>query len=536
MVKMRLCFLANVPRVLIAMSVARSVFVAVLICQASAVAHAGDNPPDTATAMAARIDDLLDARLRQAGVRAAEPAADAEFIRRATLDLDGIIPSGSEVSEFLKDDSEAKYTRLIDQLLANPRHATHLAGVWSKMLLPADAQSERAAEVAGFTSWLRRRFAENIRYDVIVADLLTTTGNSNRGGAALFYTAAGLKPEDLAASAARTLLGVQIQCAQCHDHPFDHWKQADFWSFAAFFARVQQAPGSQPPDVQLVDAVAGEVMLPGTTEAVSPKYLGAEPPSEDADVNRRRQLAIWLVSRDNPYFARVAVNRAWSLLFGRGLVHPVDDFGRHNPPSHPQVLEELAEYFVESGYDLTAVFRAIGYTHAYRRSSQWSSEEPPPELFARMPVKTLSAEQLYDCLVRATRSSQASAAAGPPAGPTMLGPRQQFIARFNMASSEATEFVAGIPQILALMNGALTAEASDPARGGLLKALEAPIFDDRERVEALFLSVLSREPTDVEAERLVQYVSQGGETGDRRQALGDLLWAMLNSPEFILNH
>lgn len=510
---------------------------AAFICLAACPAYAGDDVPTSAAAMAARIDELLDERLRESGVAAAAMATDAEFVRRAGLDLDGIIPSGSAVSRFLKDSATDKYTRLIDQLLANPRHATHLADVWSKMLLPADAQSERPAEVAGFTTWLRRRFAEGIRYDVIVADLLTTTGNSNRGGAALFYTAAGLKPEDLAASAARTLLGVQIHCAQCHDHPFDHWKQDDFWSFAAFFARVQQAPGTQPPNVQLVDAQSGEVMLPGTTQVVSPKYLGADPPSEDADVNRRRQLAIWLVSRDNPYFAAVAVNRAWSLLFGRGLVHPVDDFGRHNPPSHPQVLAELAQYFVDSGYDLTAVFRAIGYTRAYRRSSQWSSDEPLPEpaLYARMQVKTLSPEQLYDCLVRATRSSPANAAA-QPAAPAVPDPRHQFIARFNMASAEATEFVAGIPQILALMNGALTAEATDPSRGGLLKALEAPIFDDGERVEALFLSVLSREPTAAEQEQLGRYVAQGGETSDRRRALGDLLWAMLNSPEFILNH
>ena len=184
--------------------------------------------------------------MHEEGVRSAEPASDAELIRRASLDLNGIIPSGSEVSEFLKDDTGDKHARLIDRLLDNPRYATHMSQVWSKMLLPADAQSERPAELAGFTSWLRRRFAENIRYDVVVANLLTTTGNSNRGGAALFYTAAGLKPEELAASTSRILLGVQIHCDQCHNHPFDHWKQDDFWSFAAFFARAAGPVPSRP--------------------------------------------------------------------------------------------------------------------------------------------------------------------------------------------------------------------------------------------------------------------------------------------------
>jgi hypothetical protein len=518
-------------------SITRHFLLLVLVVSYAHAARADEDAPPSPATMAARIDELLDQRIREAGTHPAEPATDAEFLRRASLDLNGIIPAGSEVSAFLADDSPDKRAALIDRLLANPRYGTHLAQVWSKMLLPASAQTERPAEVAGFTSWLRRRFAENIRYDVMVADLLTTTGNSSRGGAALFYTAAGLKPEELAASTSRILLGVQIHCAQCHHHPFDHWRQEDFWSFAAFFARVQQAPGVQPPDVQLVDALAGEVTLPGTNQVVSPKYLGADPPSEDADVNRRRQLAIWLVSRDNPYFAHVAVNRVWALLFGRGLVHPVDDFGKHNPASHPELLDELAEYFAASDYDLRAVFRAIGRTRAYQRSSEWPSEgaPPAPELFARMQVKTLTPDQLYDCLVRATRVAETSS---PPmqGQPPMLDARGQFVARFNMGTTEATEFVAGIPQIMALMNGALTSEAADPQRGGLLQALDSPVFDDAERVEALFLSVLSREPTDAERDKLVQYVAQGGAAGDRRQALGDLLWAMLNSPEFILNH
>ncbi|HEX5446964.1 MAG TPA: DUF1549 and DUF1553 domain-containing protein [Pirellulales bacterium] len=511
----------------------------VLLCVmtvASLPAHADDEIRTTAE-MSARVDELIGARLRQDGVSPAAPADDAQFLRRASLDLNGVIPAGSEVSAFLEDSSADKRAKLIDRLLARPRYATHLGQVWSKMLLPAAAQNERAAEVAGFTAWLRRRFAENIRYDIVVADLLTTTGSSNRGGAALFYTASGLKPEELAASTSRIFLGVQIHCAQCHNHPFDHWRQEDFWSYAAFFARVQQAPGVQPPEVELVDAAAGEVMLPDTDRVIAPKYLGADPPSEDADVNRRRQLAIWLVSRDNPYFARVAVNRVWALLFGRGLVHPVDEFGEQNPSSHPQLLDELAGYFVDSGYDLKELFRVLASTEAYQRSSASLSEgEPPaPESFARMLVKTLSPEQLYDSLLRAARRDEAAPTMAAPGQPSM-GDRQQFLARFNMGTHEATEFAAGIPQVLALMNGALTDAATDPLRGGILLAIDAPFFSDAERVEALFLAVLSREPTDAEREQFMRYVHDKPNADERRQALGDMLWAMLNSPEFILNH
>ncbi|HVC98956.1 MAG TPA: DUF1553 domain-containing protein, partial [Pirellulales bacterium] len=269
---------------------------------------------------------------------------------------------------------------------------------------------------------------------------------------------------------------------------------------------------------------------------VAPKYLGAEPPDEDADVNRRRQLAIWVVSRENRYFARVAVNRAWSNLFGRGLVHPVDDFGNHNPPSHPELLDELTAYFVAHDYDLRALFRALTNTRAYQRSSRAEVDGPPspPELFGRMQIKTLTPEQLYDSLVRAVRmtappGTMAQGAAVPPGDAA----RAQFIARFNLASRDATEFQAGIPQVLALMNGQLTAMATDPVQSGILLALDAPLFSDAERVEALFLATVSRMPGNSQRARFVDYVEAAE---DHRAALGDVLWALLNSPEFILNH
>ncbi len=491
-------------------------------------------------AVSERIDQLLETRLREAGATPAPLTGDAEFLRRTYLDLSGVIPPAAEVSAFLADERPDKRARAIDRLLANPRFGTHLAQVWTKMLLPADALSDRPDQVAGFTAWLRRRFAEDIRYDNIVADLLTTTGNSDRGGAALFYTASGLKPEELAASTSRIFLGVQIQCAQCHNHPFDRWRQEDFWGYAAFFARLQQAPGAQPPVVELVDAVAGEVKLPETDQVVTPKYLGDEPPKEDADVNRRRQLAIWIVSRDNPYFARVAVNRVWAHLFGRGLVHPPDDFSEHNPPSHPELLNALAEYFLESGYDLKSVFRAIAGTRAYQRSSRAVSEGDlsPPELFGRMQLKVLSPEQLYDCLVQATRRFEPASPAPVPGAPPQLDTtgRQQFIARFNRSAVEVTEFEAGIPQVLSLMNGPLTTEITAPDRSGILLALEAPLFDDAERIDALFMSVLARPPGADERNEFLKYVESGGPSHDRRKALADVLWMMLNSSEFILNY
>jgi hypothetical protein len=296
--------------------------------------------------------------------------------------------------------------------------------------------------------------------------------------------------------------------------------------------------------VQVEDVPTGEVKFPETEEIVLPRYLEASAADPDEDDSRRRQLAIWMVSRDNPYFAKAAVNRVWAHLFGRGIVEPVDDFSQRNPPSHPELLDELAAHFVASGFNLRELFRALANTQAYQLSSQSDdsgaaeSDEPLPELFSRMAVKSLTPEQVYDCLLEATRRREAVSVSQRTGGSNrfMDPARLDFIARFQAPTQSATEFQAGIPQALTLMNGRAIAEATDVNGSGLLAALEAPFFNDQQRVEAMFLSTLSREPTDEERSRFVEYVTSGGATGDRRQALGDVAWALLNSAEFILNH
>ena len=497
-------------------------------------------PFAAAAAMAARVDALLFERWTAEGLTPAPRASDAEFMRRVYLDLTGIIPKVSEVREFLRDESPDKRARLIEELLARPTHSVHLSNTWRHILLPGEADVQAGGDVAGFQNWLRQQFADNVRYDAVVADLLMARGTARQNGPALFYTSLELKPEEIAASTSRIFLGVQIQCAQCHDHPFDRWKQQDFWGYAAFFARLQQRQADITNVIQVEDAPTGEVKLPNTDEVVKPKYLDWREANPDNDDNRRRQLAIWLVSRDNPFFARASVNRVWAHLFGRGIVDPVDDFSERNPPSHPQLLDELAAYFVETGFDLRGLFRVLANTEAYQLSSESleTEEEPRPELFARMAVKSLTPEQLYDCLAEATRRREMISAAQRANGSSRFQDpdRLEFIARFQAPTQSAVEFQSGIPQALTLMNGRTITEATDLERSGLLAALAAPIFNDDERVEIMFLSTLTRLPSDEERARFASYVESGGPAGDRRQALGDLLWALLNSAEFILNH
>lgn len=498
--------------------------------------------PPKSREMAQRIDKLLDKELKAQGIQSAAVAEDSEFLRRATLDLTGIIPNVADVYSYLRDGDAEKRFALIDRLLDNNRHSTHLANLWASVMLPEEDNAFQFNRDGGFRTWLREQFRANVAYDAMVRDLLTTTGNSAPGqvSPALFYTALELKPEEVAASTSRLFLGVQIQCAQCHDHPFDQWSRKDFWGYAAFFSRLQQPPNLQQVQFNgfgITDVNEGEAKIPDTDEVIPPKFLSSDgSPDEGTEQNRRQRLATWLTSAENPYFAKAAVNRVWGLLFGRGIVEPVDDLGAHNAPSHPQLLDELARYFVETNFDLKRLVQTICYTEAYARSSQPTHDTADrPELFASMATKTLTAEQLYDTLAEGMRMREAASAQQQQFN-QFGGGKAAFLAKFRAPTQGRTEFQAGIPQALTLMNGSVVAGATDVSQSDVLGAIDTPFHSPQQQVEVLFLSTLSRFPRDLERERFVEYVTSGGVAGDPRQALADVLWALLNSAEFVLNH
>jgi len=469
--------------------------------------------------MSQQIDEMLRQRWEQEGAKPASPTTDAAFLRRATLDLTGVTPRVSEVRAFLADDSPDKRSALIERLLRSPGYASHLAGVWRNIMLPEGVGPEQAASAAGLERWFRNQFVENMRYDRIVSDFLVASGSAERGPT-IYYTSLELKPEKLASGTARIFMGMQIECAQCHDHPYDAWTQTDFWSYAAFFARLN-------PDQQggVTDDLVGEVSLPDTSEPVPPKYPGGMLARKEDGGARRVQLAIWMASRDNPYLAKAAVNRVWSQMFGRGLVEPIDDLGPTHPASHPELFNALAVYFVESGFDLKALYRVIANTAAYQLSSQGDA---PPELFAQQQVKKLTAEQLYDSLVRILPRR-------PATPPEQLGfnPRMQFVAKMRSPSKNPADYDAGVLQALTMMNGGEISAAAEAQRSGLLAALAAPWFTPEQKVETLFLATLSRRPTAEQQAMFTQYVNQ---TDDADSALSDVLWALLNCAEFTLNH
>lgn len=488
--------------------------------------------------MIARIDQLVLSRIQAAGFQPASPTADEEFLRRVYLDLTGAIPRVHDARKFLADDQADKRSRLIDALLDSPAHATHLANTWRNIMLPGGLNLDQINNVVGVQNWLRQRFVENVRYDNLVSELLVAS-DGGEAGPALYYTSLDLAPEKLAASTARIFLGMQIECAQCHDHPFDQWKQRDFWGYAAFFARLRPATMENRPGLRarIVDLDTGEVKLPDSEEVVPPKYPAGLSPSSAELGTRREQLAIWMASRDNPFLARAGVNRVWCNLFGRGLVDPVDDLGPQNQPSHPELLAELSRYFVEVGFDLRELYRTLVSTAAYQRTSVWTQEPaPPPELYVHMPLKTLTAEQLYDSVNRVLHRAPQSALPGVNVAIPLLDPqRQAFIAKVHSSGRNALEYQAGVLQALALLNGSDFAEATDPERSPLLGSLAAPFFGDDDRLQALYLATLARLPAADELalgrKQLEKY-----STSERYKAYGDILWALLNCAEFAFNH
>lgn len=510
----------------------------------AATVEASDAEP-AHLAMARRVDELLSQGQAAAGVKPAPLADDAEFLRRASLDLTGVVPRVAEVREFLANEDPHKRQLLVERLLESSSHPTHMATTWRNRILPSGVDPSRAREAAALQKWLRSRFARNLRYDNLVGSLLLTNGGDELGPA-LYYQSHDVAPEKVAASAAELFLGVKLQCAQCHDHPFADWSQREFWGLAAFFARTK-SPGNNLGMMQtsykLVDVDRGDVKLPESDEVVPPKYPRGDQLAADDDANRRSQLVLWLTSRDNRYFSRAAVNWAWAHLFGEGLVDTLDELDdKGEPTANEQILDELADNFVASKFDLRQLWRTLANTRAYQLSSRYEGKKPPASgLFAVMLPKPLTPEQLYDSFMRLAPPNEAAARwyGAPNDMAAMLDEdpnRVEFVRRMRPPPGEPTEYRAGTLQALMLMNGQTTARVTAPQESRLLGAINAPFLSDAEKVDALFLATLSRLPSEEERTLFVEVLNEGASSAERQQALSDSFWALLNSTEFAFNH
>jgi Protein of unknown function (DUF1549)/Protein of unknown function (DUF1553) len=513
-----------------------------------------------AQALAAKIDEHMAKHWKDNQVQPAPAADDAEFLRRAYLDLIGRIPSAGEARRFLDDQAPAKRQRLIDDLLNSPRYTTHWVNYWEAMFLPERKNLDEGKVNAffgggrAFQAWLRQQLDENAGYDKMARELLMApidplikAGNDVfltrpsipytfvEPGPQAFYAAKEAKPENLAAGTARYFLGIRLECAQCHDHPFAKWKREQFWNQAAFFAGLE-APGKgvrpfrDNPSVKTIAISGGDKVVPA-------RFLDGSEPKWQDKVGGRQTLADWVTSPKNPYFARAISNRLWAYFVGTGLIEPVDEMvgseAQDNDPGG--VLDELARALVEHDFDLKFLMRAITATKVYQlTSARTHPSQDDPRLFARMTIRGLTAEQLFDSLAEAIgyRLPQQK-----PVYPNSIGPpepRERFLATFANRSEKPVETQTSIPQALALMNGGFVADATTLRRSRALAALlDLPLVDTAGRVEALYLATLSRQPRPNELKRMVQFIEQASA---EREAFADVFWVLLNSAEFKLNH
>jgi hypothetical protein len=514
--------------------------------------------PAEVQALADKIDQHISRRWDRTRIRPAPLAGDAEFVRRVYLDLAGRIPTVAETRKFLRDTRPDKRARLVEDLVGGSRYTTHFTNVWRALLIPeAGNNFQVRLQQGSFENWLRKRVARNAGYDRLVRDMLTApVSGSGIPFAGLdddspltFYLAKEFKPENLAASTARVFLGVSVECAQCHNHPFADWKRDQFWSFAAFFSgiKVQRLQDFMLPGKE--DPKKHEIAIPGTKKVVQARFLDGSQPRWDNGVTTRAALGDWLTSPANPYFARSAVNRAWAYFFGTGLVEPIDEMvGANSHNSHPELLDLLAREFAARRFDLKCLIRVITASRAYQLTSAGSGSPEERSLFARMPLRGLTAEQLFDSV--ATATGYRDSGGGDDLISGLLGgnrsARSEFLTKFAPAD-RPTEAQTSILQALTLMNGKVIAAATTLEKSETLAAVaDAPFVGKAEKVETLYLATLSRKPAAKEVDRAVRFIhgaekrAAGKDDKARRaasrEALADLFWALLNSPEFTLNH
>jgi hypothetical protein len=485
---------------------------------------AAEEPRLTAPALAQLIDQAIQERLSDAKGNPAPLADDAEFLRRVYLDLTGVIPPADKVRAFLESKEPDKRARVIDELLAGPDYGRHMADVWQGLLMAQRDLLTKGLQTEPLTNWLAHGFNSNQPWDRQVTELLTSTGTQEQNGATTVFLA-HRSPDRLTDTVCRVFLGIQLQCAQCHDHPYTSWKRTDYWGMATFFAKVDDGAAKKllkgaTPNVVEASTVQKK-RLPESALTTPPRFLGGEQPKLDSKDPYRPALARWLTSAENPTFARAMVNRLWAQFFGRGLVNPVDNLSDDNRPSHPELFDALARQFTRSEFDVKHLVRAICTSQAYQRSSTPSAGSEGV-LYASMTIKPMTPEQLFDSL--------ATVLTTPGDAKRRAAARAEFLNHFRPAEgADPGEYPVGIPQVLRLMNSEWTGKTS--AFVGQTVKTGRPAAQN---IETLFLATLSRRPTAAESQRLEEHLEAN--KSNKASGYGDILWALLNSSEFALNH
>jgi uncharacterized protein DUF1549/uncharacterized protein DUF1553 len=485
------------------------------------------------------VDRHVFEKLRQLQIAPAELATDEEFVRRVYLDVIGQLPTIAQSRAFVQDRDPQKRSKLIDALLARPEYAEFWALKWGDLLRLRNAKMTPAG-VHKFHRWLVRALEDDMPYDQFARELLTATGSTYTNPPANYFRTA-VDTNDCTESTSQLFLGIRIQCAKCHNHPFERWTQDNYYGIGAFFQRVERKKVVGQEEMVVWVARSGEVVQPRTGRQMKP-WL---PLAGDADLpgenDRREAFCAWLTRDDNPFFARVEVNRLWGQLLGRGIVEPVDDFRDSNPPANKALLDALARDFVEHGYNVRHTLRTILNSRTYQLSSRKNAfNQDDTRYFSHARARLLTAEQLLDAICAVTDVSEKYA--GLPAGlhATQLPSpdvENSFLKVFGQPAREtACQCERGgesnLSQALQMINGPLVHGKLRDAHNRLRQLIAAGKAN-REIIGELYLAAFSRPPSEPELTAAVKHVAA---SGDQVRGLEDVCWALLNANEFLFQH
>jgi hypothetical protein len=489
-------------------------------------------------------------------VEPSEVADDSEWLRRVYLDIVGHIPPADVVESFLADKDKAKRSKVIEKLLDDPAYVRNWTTAWTNLSIGRD--TPRRVSRMGMQKFFREAFSKNRPWNEVVYDIVSAEGHFEQNGAVNYLLAQMTMADEAVQATAKTtrlFMGIQVQCTQCHNHPFNDWKQDQFWQFNSFFRQARRVdhrkydPQTGRMEDDYSELLRGDLnekevyfeKRSGLMQVAYPIFFD-KVIDPNVDINRREKLAELMVEGDKPWISRAMVNRMWGHFFGYGFTKPVDDMGPHNPPSHPELLERLTEEFVKSRYDVKQLIRWIANCEAYNLTSRLGKKnevdnpaagETP--LFSHMYVKSMEAEQLYDSLIIATNAHKSGRGSWNEAEQQRQEWMRQFVIAFDTdENDEATTFNGTIPQALMMMNGPLIENAISAKKGSYIyEVLADPRGNDTQWIQKLYISALSRHPSRAEQQKATQFVRS---YSDKLMAYQDLFWALLNSNEFIFIH
>ncbi len=493
------------------------------------------------------VDTHVFNKLKMLSIPPSELCSDSDFVRRAYLDLCGILPNAAEVKAFLESKDSDKRGKLIDRLLERSEYADFWTLKWSDVFR-SNRKTIQLKGIHVFQHWLHSHIAGNTPFDAVIKEMLTASGSTFANPPANYYRVAR-DPQNLAETTAQLFFGVRMQCAKCHNHPFERWTQDDYYHLAAFFAQVKQKKdpmesGPTPKDVGaeiIYSDRTSNVTQPRTGKVMPPKFLGGAIPTIAPGQDRRVALANWVTAGDNPFFARSTVNRIWYHLNGKGIVDPVDDFRDSNPSCNDELLDALAKDFVASKYNVKHLIKVIMTSRTYQLSAQTTDlNKDDNKYFSHAVTRLLSAEPLLDAICTVTEVPEKFP--GMPAGTRTVqlpdgDANHPFLKAFGQPARELAcecerEGDSNLGQALQLINGPTVNEKLRNANNRVGRLLGAKLSETAILTD-LYLSTLSRPPTERDVAIALAHV---GRSPDKRKAWEDVHWALLNSKEFLFRH